>query len=356
MENLIKLKKFWKGKKVFVTGHTGFKGSWLIIFLNLLGAKIYGYSLKEEKKSLFYQIKRQKILIKNIVGNVCNLNNLEKEIRKIKPDIVFHLAAQSLVSESFIKPLETFNTNFIGTLNILHCIRKIRSIKSAVIVTTDKVYKTKKINKFYKEHDELGGVDPYSSSKVCAELVSFSYINSFFKSIKMQNRVSTARSGNVIGGGDYSKDRLVPDIINSIRYKKKLIIRNPNSIRPWLHVIEPLYGYLILAEKQYKNKLINHNTYWNFGPKKNNFKKVISIVNLFIKKEKIKFSMYSNKKFIETKILKLNSQKSKKYLNWFSKWDINTIIEKVLEWNTFSKRNKNIIKICEKQIRNYFNQ
>ena len=201
MDSIKKLKKFWKGKRVFVTGHTGFKGSWICIFLNMIGANIYGYSLRPEKISLFNQANCAKFVKKNYYANINDLKELEKRINEVRPHILFHLAAQPLVSESFANPLETLNTNIIGTLNILNSIRKNNSLKSIVIITTDKVYKIKNGNKYYNEQDELGGKDPYSASKVCAEIVTLSYINSFFKKTNIKNKVSTARSGNVIGGG-----------------------------------------------------------------------------------------------------------------------------------------------------------
>ena len=282
MVNIKKLKKFWSSKKVFITGHTGFKGSWMIVALNMLNVNIYGYSLKPDKISLFNQINGKKIVKKNFFFDINDFKKLSNKISQVKPDILFHLAAQPLVSESFIKPTETFRTNIIGTLNVLEILKKNKSIKSAVIITTDKVYKIKNLNKSYTENDELWGKDPYSASKVCAEILTASYINSFFKNTHLKNRVSTARSGNVIGGGDYSKNRLVPDIIKSINNRKRLLLRNPNHIRPWQHVIEPTVGYLMLAQKQYEKKLTKTNPNWNFGPNKSSFVKVIIVLNKII--------------------------------------------------------------------------
>ena len=293
MDNLNKLKKFWNGKKVFITGHTGFKGSWMCIFLNMLGAKIYGYSLKPNKISLYNQANCKKILKKNIFANINDFKKLKKEIGIIKPQILFHLAAQPLVSESFLDPLGTLNTNIIGTSNILSSIKKNKSLRSIVIITTDKVYKIKKGNKFYNEENELGGNDPYSTSKVCAEFVTQSYIESFFKKSKFKNIISTARSGNVIGGGDYSKNRLLPDIIKSINAKVKLSIRNPNHIRPWQYVIEPIFGYLKLAQAQYEKKVTNKNASWNFGPNYSSFVKVKDIIKKINKHKKIEIISFA---------------------------------------------------------------
>lgn len=353
MVNLINLKKFWKNKKVFITGHTGFKGAWLCLILNLLGAKIYGYSLPPKKKSLFNQANCKKFLKKNIYANIINYKYLNKQISNIKPEILFHLAAQPLVSRSFENPLETFNSNIIGTTNILNSILYHRSIKSVVIITTDKVYKITNNKKLYNEDDILEGKDPYSSSKVCAELVTKSYNESFFKKNFLKDRVSTARSGNVIGGGDYSQNRLMPDIIDSIHRNKKLIVRNPNYIRPWQHVIEPLLGYMKLAESQFKAKKLHNYKSWNFGPNKNSFVKVIEIVNYIKKSNKLRVKINKKQKFFETKILKLNSYRAKKYLKWYPIWNLNKSINSVLEWNKLYKKTKNAKKICVEQIIEY---
>ncbi len=353
MDSINKLKRFWKGKRIFVTGHTGFKGSWMCILLNMLEANIYGYSLKPKKNSLFNQANCKNFIKRNVFANINDAKLLQREITKIKPHILFHLAAQPLVSESFRDPLETFNTNILGTSNVLNAIRKISSLRSAVLITTDKVYKIKNFNKSYIEEDELGGKDPYSTSKVCAELITNSYIESFLKKSYLKNKVSTARSGNVIGGGDYSKNRLLPDIIKVINSNKKLIIRNPNNIRPWQHVIEPTFGYLKLAEMQYKKKLLHKNPNWNFGPNKKNFIKVIDIVNMIKKNLNIKVKINKNQDFFETKILKLNNSKAKKNLNWNPIMNLNKSIQSVIEWNYLFKKYKNAKKICEDQIKSY---
>jgi CDP-glucose 4,6-dehydratase len=355
MEDLKKLTNFWCNKKVFITGHTGFKGAWLLIFLNILGAKLYGYSLKTQKNSLFSKIASLIKLKKNINNDILNLKLLKKSLNEIKPDIVFHLAAQSLVGVSYKNPVMTFDTNIIGTLNILEAARSVSSIKSIIIVTTDKVYKIKKGNVMYSEKSELGGNDPYSSSKACAELITTSYIKSFFKNSKLQDKISTVRSGNVIGGGDFAKDRLVPDIMRSIGKNTKLIIRNPNYVRPWQHVIEPLYGYILLAQKQYLKKIKLSEHSWNFGPRNKNFVRVIDIVNIFKKNTKINLVKKGKNKIKETKILKLNSKKARTELNWRPKWNINTTVDKMIEWNNNAKNKNKIVKICEKQIYDYLN-
>ena len=218
-----------------------------------------------------------------------------------------------------------------------------------MIITTDKVYKIKKNNKSYSELDHLGGNDPYSVSKVCAELVTESFAKSFFEKSFLNNKVSTARSGNVIGGGDYSKNRLLPDIIRSVNAKKILVVRNPNHIRPWQHVIEPLVGYMKLAEKQFKSKKLDNYNAWNFGPKKENFIKVINIVNLLKKRFNFDIKISKKQKFSETKVLKLSSNKSNRKLKWSNKWNLKKSLNKVMEWNQLFNKNVKAKKICEKQ-------
>ena len=356
MENINQLKKFWSKKKVFITGHTGFKGSWLSIMLIYLDSTIYGYSLKPKKNSLFNKSMISKDLKSNIYADINDIKKLKNKLKKCKPEIIFHLAAQPLVLESYKEPLKTFNTNLMGTLNLLESIRGVKSIKSVVIITTDKVYKINKNNKSYKELDVLGGHDPYSASKVCTEIAVDSYIKSFFKNTGLQNKISTARAGNVIGGGDFSKYRLIPDIIYSINNNIKLNIRNPDHIRPWQHVLDPLMGYLTLAEKQFKNKINNNQHAWNFGPSKNNFKKVIDIVKHIKRSEKLKYTLIKNIKFKETNILKLSSLKAKKKLNWISKWNLSESLAKTLEWNNDTKKGISSKIVCERQFLMHINK
>ena len=357
MENIKRLKKFWSKKKVFITGHTGFKGSWLSIILTYLDSSIDGYSLKPRKNSLFNKSMISQKLESNTYADINDLRKLKKKIKVCKPEIIFHLAAQPLVIESYNEPLKTLNTNIIGTANLLDSIRNIKSIKSVVIITTDKVYKIKKNNRLYKELDQLGGFDPYSASKVGAEIVVESYIKSFFENSNLRNRISTARAGNVIGGGDFSENRLIPDIVSAINNKKKLKVRNPNHIRPWQHVLDPLMGYLILAEKQYNNKVNNNEHSWNFGPNKNNFKKVIDIVKYIKTSQKFEYiSTKNNINFKETKILKLNSFKAKKKLNWISKWNLTKSITKTLEWNKNIQKGISAKDMCERQFLMYINK
>jgi CDP-glucose 4,6-dehydratase len=349
--------KFWKNKKVFVTGHTGFKGGWLCLILNLLGAKVTGYSLKPKTKpNLFKLAGIEKLVKKSIIADVRNYENLTKQIKFSKANIIFHLAAQPLVRQSYIEPKETFESNILGTLNILECIRKIKSIKSSVLITSDKVYDTR-VNKIFKETDHLRGIDPYSASKVSCENLFLSYNSSFFSKI-IKQKVATVRAGNVIGGGDYSKDRLIPDLLTKVKKNKKIIIRNPNSTRPWQHVLEPLSGYLILAENIYRKDKTTCRVEpnWNFGPDISNCKTVKYIANFIAKRENIKLKIVKTKSKIfkpETNFLRLNNLKSKQYLHWFPKWSLDKTLIKILEWNSLIKKKKTRI-VCEQQIREYF--
>ena len=355
MPNRIKL-NFWNGKKVFVTGHTGFKGSWLCIFLKILGAKVTGYALKPKTNpSLFKLAKIDEILEKSIYADIRNYKRLIREIEKSKANIIFHLAAQPLVRYSYIEPKETFETNIMGTLNILEGVRKIKKIKSTVIITTDKVYSAAK-NKIFKETDILGGSDPYSSSKVSCEHLFSSYMHSFFKN-KSNQKLATVRAGNVIGGGDYSKDRLIPDILLSAKKVKKIILRNPNAIRPWQHVLEPLNGYLVLAEKLYKNekKIRNIKQNWNFGPNISNCKSVKYIAKFFANQLKLKIKVVKTKDKIftpETSFLRLGNFKSKKFLKWHPKWSLEKSLIKILDWYYLTET-KNPRNVCENQIREF---
>jgi len=353
------LKKFWKNKKIFLTGHTGFKGSWLVIFFHLLGAKVYGYSLKQRKTSIYNALKIDQLIKKSIIGDIRDKDNLKKNILNCKPDFLIHMAAQPLVRYSYIKPEYTYSVNTVGTLNILEIIREIKTIKNVLIITTDKVYKNKNKKIFFSESDELGGDDPYSNSKACAELICHSYSNSFF----LKDRIScvTVRAGNVIGGGDFAQNRIIPDFFRSLIKEKFLFLRYPKAIRPWQHVIEPLYGYILLLMKIAKNKKKPTFGSWNFGPqKKNNIevRKIISKLNEnFDNKVKIKENKNIKKLFKESKMLRLNSKKSKKTLGWIPKYDISKSLKLIIDWNVHYRLKKSkLLNITQNQIKDYLNQ
>ena len=305
--------------------------------------------------SLFKLAKVDEILEKSIYADIRNYKRLIKEIKKSQANVIFHLAAQPLVRYSYIEPKETFETNILGTLNILESVRKIKKIKSTVIITSDKVYDTAKI-KIFKETDILGGYDPYSSSKVSCEHLFSSYIHSFFKN-KSYQKLATVRAGNVIGGGDYSEDRLIPDILLSAKKVKKIVLRNPNAVRPWQHVLEPLNGYLILAEKLYKNekKIRNIKQNWNFGPNISNCKSVKYIAKFFAKNLKLKIKVLRTKGKIftpETSFLRLGNFKAKKFLNWHPKWSLEKSLNKILDWYYLTEF-QNARNVCENQIKEF---
>ena len=353
------LSKFWKGKKVFLTGHTGFKGTWFSIFLNLLGAKVMGYSLKPNTGPNFYNlIKLNKLNHKSVIGDIRDYNKLKKSILKFSPDFVVHMAAQPLVRESYVNPKYTYEVNTMGTINILNILNDINFIKSALIITTDKVYSNDNKKNFFKEDDLLNGTDPYSNSKSCSELAVNSYNKSFFKEKKIF--VATARAGNVIGGGDFSKDRIIPDYFRSLLKNQEIILRSPNSIRPWQHVLDPLYGYLLLLERLHNKQVIGGSSF-NFGPNNNSNKTVNEVINLINKNfgNSVKIIKKNNnlKSYKESKVLMLNSKKSQKLLKWKSKYDLEQSIKLTSNWfkQYIDKKNKNILEVTQDQIRNYLN-
>ena len=345
--------EFFKKKKIFITGHTGFKGSWLTYILYLSGARIMGYSLKPKNKyDNFYLFGLDK-KIKSYYGDVRDESNLKSKIQKFKPDIIFHLAAQSLVKDSYKNPKFTFTTNILGTLNILEIIKDIKSIKSALIVTSDKCYRNYEKKEGYSEADELGGQDPYSASKAAAENIFYSYRKSFYQS-KINTGVVSARAGNVIGGGDWSKDRIIPDFIRSVILNKKFILRSPKATRPWQHIFDLLNGYLILSKKIYNNN--EYNGSWNFGPNKSHVTvqdiifRLIKIMNI-----KKKILIKSDKKYKEAGLLSLKINKSKKFLKWKPKLSLVETIKMTAAWyQYYINDKKNIDKYSKKQVENYF--
>ena len=346
-------KKFWKNKKVFITGHTGFKGSWLTLFLNYLGADVTGYSLPPNTRpSLFNLARIKNVVKKSVIADIRDYKRLQNELDKSKATIVFHLAAQPLVRLSYIHPKDTFDTNFTGSLNILHAIKKNKRVKTGIIITTDKVYDIGK-NKIFKEDDRLGGLDPYSASKVCVEFLFNSYQKSFFS--KKNKMIATVRAGNVIGGGDYSLDRLIPDIYKSKFKNRGILIRNPNSVRPWQHVLEPLSGYLLLAQSIHNKKIKRLKQNWNFGPNISSCKSVKYLTDYLNKFFKLKIVKFEDKKSNfkpETSVLRLSNYKSKKYLNWQPKWPINVSLDKIVYWYKKTPK-EGAYNVCLKQINEY---
>ena len=344
---------FWSGKKVLITGNTGFKGGWLTLQLIFLGAKVYGISLKPKFKNSLFNIFNLKKKTKTFFCDIRNEKKLEKIIKNIEPEIVFHLAAQPIVKTSYTKTRETYQVNANGTINVLEALKKLKKIKSIIVVTSDKCYLNTEIKKEFKESDPLGGFDPYSCSKACSELISFSYFHSFFKSKKIG--LATARAGNIIGGGDWSDYRLIPDIIKSSFNKRKLIIRNPESCRPWQYVLDVTNGYLMLARKLHANYKF-FSSAWNFGPNKHNsitVNQVCKLSNNFLKKKlKVK---YEKSLLKESKYLFLSSKKSMKYLKWKNIYNLNIAIKSTIEWYENFYNNNQVYNFTLEQIKIYSN-
>lgn len=357
--NMNNIQSFFRNKKVLITGHTGFKGSWLTQILLNWGADIIGIALMPSTDpSLFYLLDIKKH-INNYFADIRNFKKVKEIILKEKPEIVFHLAAQPLIRDSYDDPLYTFETNIIGTANVLQAIKEFGGAKSAVIITTDKVYEEKGRACYYKESDKLGGYDPYSSSKAGAEIIIDSYIKSFFNvkdyNEKHKTLIASARSGNVIGGGDWLKNRILPDIIRSIFEKKeKLIIRNPNSIRPWQYVLEPLYGYMLLAKKLYEGKKELSGA-WNFGPKEKNYLTVRKLVEKTL--EMLKRGSYVIKRDPakhEADFLRLDISKAKNILGWKPTFNLDQILKLTLDWYRSFYNKKDVIEITNQQIELFF--
>jgi len=343
---------FYTNKKVFVTGHTGFKGTWLCRILLQSGADVIGYALESSTTpSLFDQTKTEKD-IHSIIGDVRDRNSLIRAVQDVKPDIVFHLAAQPIVRLSYREPVATYETNIIGTVNVLEAVRLTSSIKSFVNVTTDKVYENKEWHWGYRENENLCGYDPYSNSKSCSELVTYGYRNSFF-SDKNSSAISTVRSGNVIGGGDYAEDRIIPDCIRAVNEKKEILVRNPHSIRPYQHVLECLSGYLLLTEKQYKNK--SFEGAYNFGPDNESCITTEKLTSLFCDAwgSGAAWCVQEDGGPHEANFLKLDCSKSKAVLGWKPCWDIKTAIEQTVKFAK-SKTDVERLTCIDRQIQEYF--
>lgn len=349
-------KKFFNKKKIIITGHTGFKGSWLTIWLQMLGAKIVGISNNFPSNPCHFQSLNlnKKIVSKNL--DIRNLIVLKKLIKDFKPDYIFHLAAQSIVSVAYEDPIRTWSTNTIGTINILESLRQLKNKCVAVIITSDKCYENLEIKRGYHENDRLGGKDPYSASKASADVAIKSYINSFFSSKDNKVFIATARAGNVIGGGDWSPNRLIPDCVRSWSKNKKVLIRSPYSTRPWQHVLEAIYGYITLAINLNKNSRL-HGEAFNFGPPNHQNFQVISVVKLMKKYWKnVSWKVYknNNQEFNETSLLKLNSKKAKKNLKWKSILTFKESIYLVANWyKNFYIDSKNVYKLTSNQIEFY---
>ncbi|MFI5203026.1 MAG: CDP-glucose 4,6-dehydratase [Flavobacteriales bacterium] len=337
LENMVdnSIHTFYKNKRVFLTGHTGFKGAWLLTWLYSMGAVVKGYALHPVNKADLYNVINGQSMCDSVIADIRDKEKLKKEIIDFKPDVIFHMAAQPLVGYSYSNPMETFEVNTIGTAAVLDTLRWLEKKCSVVIITTDKVYENHE-SPAYKETDRLGGYDPYSASKAAAELVVTSYRNSYFNINQFdshQKSIASARAGNVIGGGDWSRDRIIPDIIKALLANEKVIVRNPKAVRPWQYVLDPLHGYLLLALNLDKN----HQQFsgaWNFGPENNDQVTVQQVVETAIKKWGHGSFEISDKKseFHETALLTLDITKACRELNWLPRNNSQQSIDKTIEW------------------------
>jgi CDP-glucose 4,6-dehydratase len=339
------LNKFYKNKKILVTGHTGFKGSWLSMWLENLGADVSGYALEADKISLF-ELAGIKNSINSAIGDIRDYDSFFAAVKKFQPEIIFHLAAQPLVRESYHAPIETYQTNVMGTINLFEIVRKVGGIKAIVNVTTDKCYENKNLNIAFKENDKLGGYDPYSSSKACSEIVTSCWRDSFFT--KEGIALASARAGNVIGGGDFCKDRIIPDIIKAIEKNEKVILRNPNATRPWQHVLEPILGYMILAMQLFQDQK-NFSSAYNFGPDVKNIMNVETVTQNFI--ESVGSGSYeirADEQLYEAKTLRLDNNKARSELGWKPIFDFLQTINFTANWY------RNYLNGCD-DVRNFTN-
>lgn len=346
---------FYNGKKVLITGHTGFKGSWMSCLLLSLGAEVTGYALEPPTNPSLYELCDLTNRMNSIIGDVRNLEQMQQVFNEVQPEIVIHMAAQPIVRESYKNPVYTYDVNVMGTVNILECVRNTPSVKSFLNVTTDKVYLNKEWEWGYRENEELKGYDPYSNSKSCSELVTYSYQQSFFKDSDVA--ISTARAGNVIGGGDFATDRIIPDCIRAAMDKKDIVVRNPYSTRPYQHVLEPVYAYLLIAMNQYLDKSFAGN--YNVGPDDCDCWTTGELVTLFCNKwneaagQNIEWVNQYDGGPHEANFLKLDCSKLKKTFEWTPVWNVETCMEKIVEWFICYFKEKDIKDCVEKQIKDF---
>lgn len=339
---------FYNGKRVFVTGHTGFKGSWLCKILSKAGAEVWGYSLNPPTEPSLFETASIEKNINSVIGDIRDFESLKKSFDEARPEIVLHLAAQPLVRDSYENPAYTYETNVMGTVNILECVRLSDCVKSVLNVTTDKVYLNREWEWGYRENEELDGFDPYSNSKSCSELVTHSYKRSFFDNTGVA--VSTARAGNVIGGGDFAKNRIIPDCVRAAMNREDIIVRNPYSTRPYQHVLEPLFAYLMIAMRQYED--IKYQGYYNVGPDDCDCFQTGALVDLFVKHwgEGLKWVEKYDGGPHEANFLKLDCSRLKSTFGWSPTWNLDTAIEKTVEWSKVYASGGDLAACMDKQI------
>lgn len=349
---------FFRGKKVFLTGHTGFKGSWLSLWLQSMGAEVHGYALNPPTETnLFTVAEVGRGMASSTIADIRDADRLRIAMQAAQPEIVFHLAAQSLVRYSYAQPAETYAVNVMGTVNLLEAVRATPGVKAVVNVTTDKCYENKEWVWGYRENEPMGGYDPYSSSKACAELVTAAYRNSFFRpssiNYQLSPAIATARAGNVIGGGDWAKDRLIPDFLRAMDAGQTLNIRSPHATRPWQHVLEPLSGYLMLAERLYV-KGMPFAEAWNFGPDDEDARSVGWIVGRMAEiQQDVKWQCDDTLQPHEANCLKLDSSKAKCRLSWHPQWHLQTALQQTLEWHQAWRKREDMHAVTLAQISGY---
>jgi len=350
--------QFWRGKHVFLTGHTGFKGGWLALWLASMGAKVTGYALAPNTSPNFFQTTNlEDELEKSHIADIRDLEKLRKAMIDSRPEIVFHMAAQPLVRYSYANPVETYATNVMGTVHVLESVRSVPSVRAAVIVTTDKCYENQEWVWGYRENEPMGGYDPYSNSKGCAELVTSAYRQSFFPAehyAEHQVAIASARAGNVIGGGDWSEDRLVPDAIKAFEANKTLLIRNPLATRPWQHVLEPLSGYLVLAQALFQEG-VKFNGAWNFGPRDEDARSVKEVIDMLIGSwsKPASWAQDAREQPHEAHLLKLDCSKANQLLKWIPQWSLEQAIEKICEWQSEYNKQSDVKALSVAQIKAY---
>jgi len=351
---------FWNHRKVLVTGHTGFKGSWVLLLLHRLGADVYGYALDPPTEPSLYNLAKLDELVKSTIGDVRDYEKILEVCHQIRPEIVIHMAAQPLVRESYRNPRETFEINVMGTVNLFEAIRITGGVKAVLNVTTDKCYENREWIWGYRENEPMGGYDPYSNSKGCSELVTSAFRCSYFNPKDYQIHgvaLASARSGNVIGGGDWADDRLIPDFLRSIINGEKIVIRSPYAVRPWQHVLEPLTGYLLLCEKLFKDGPVFAEG-WNFGPEDNDAKDVAWITQYLCEHWKNGASWETDiqPNPHEANYLKLDCSKAKAKLGWMPIWDIKTTLDSIIAWYQSYLSDNDMRAMCYDQIESYFNK
>ncbi|MBB6458891.1 CDP-glucose 4,6-dehydratase [Flammeovirga kamogawensis] len=346
--------EFWKGKKVFLTGHTGFKGSWLSLWLQSMGAILKGYALEENTNPALFSVANVADNMQSEIGDIRNLSQLKQSMVSFNPDILIHMAAQPLVRLSYKDPVDTYSSNVMGTVNVLEAARYCLNLKAIVSVTTDKCYENKEWTWGYRENEPMGGHDPYSGSKGCAELVTSSFKRSFYNGEDTAN-LASARAGNVIGGGDWADDRLIPDILTAFENKKPVIVRNPLSTRPWQHVLEPLSGYLVLAEQLFVDTTLAEG--WNFGPIDEDCKSVEWILNKMVNLwgDGALWELDKNSHPHEAGFLKLDCSKAKNSLKWEPKWRLENTLSLIINWQQAFRSNANMQDQCIQEIEKYQN-